>query len=63
MLLHGWTLLALAFCLTLASLSLVRGIANLIVARQMLVWAEAGALLLAGIVGWIGALLVHRSAG
>lgn len=61
--LQGWTLLALAFCLTLASLSLVRGIANLIVARQMPVRAEAAALLLTGIVGWIGALLVHRSAG
>jgi hypothetical protein len=59
-LLHAWIVLALALCAILASLSLVRGVAGLLVARAALGRLEAAALFLAGIAGWIGATLVYH---
>lgn len=61
--LRAWEYAALGICLILASLSLVRGLAGLLVARHALMRAEGGALLLAGIVGWIGVFLVLRTPG
>jgi len=62
-LLRAWEYAALGLCLILASLSLMRGLAGLVVARQALARAEGGALLLAGVAGWIGIVLVYRTAG
>lgn len=63
MLLHAWLLIALAFCAILASLSLLRGVAGLVVVRTLLGGLEAVALSAGGVVGWIVLILVcHRAA-
>ena len=62
--LHAWNLAALAVCLALASLSLVRGLAGMVVVgRDTPGRLEAAALVLAGIVGLAGAALMHHSPG
>jgi hypothetical protein len=62
-LLRAWEYAALGFCLVLASLALLRGLAGLFVARQAVAGAESGALVLAGIAGWIGVFMVVRGPG
>lgn len=60
-LLQAWNVGVLAFSAGLASLSLLRGGAGLIVATTTMERLEAAALLLAGIGGWLGAaMLFHR---
>jgi len=61
--LHAWDLVMLAFCLALASLSLVRGLAGLLVGRGALGVLEALVLVLAGAGGLIGAVLVYHGPG
>ena len=60
MLLHAWNLAALALCLALASLSLVRGLAGLIVRRNALGLLEAVVLVVAGVGGLTGSVLVYH---
>ncbi len=60
--LHAWNLITLAFCAALALLSLLRGIAGLIVARGALPRLESATLCLASVAGWIGIALIYHQA-
>ena len=57
---HAWDAFVLALCLALMAVALVRGMAGVLVARNVLPRLEAIALTIAGVVGLIGVLVVGR---
>ncbi|MCL4509387.1 MAG: hypothetical protein M1296_07675 [Chloroflexi bacterium] len=61
MLIHGWVLLALLFCVVLTLLALLRGVSRLLVSNGPAGRMEGLLLLIAGIVGLIGIVLDRHS--
>lgn len=57
---HGLDALLLALCLAFAALALLRGVAGVLVARELLPRLESVTLTLAGVAGLIGVLIVGR---
>ena len=61
--LHLWAVLALALAVALASLAFLRGVASLLVSQEPLARLEGLSLTLAGIAGWLAAVLAVRAGG
>ncbi|MCL4508756.1 MAG: hypothetical protein M1296_04420 [Chloroflexi bacterium] len=61
MLIHGWVLLALLFCVVLTLLALLRGVSRLLVSNGSAGRMEGLLLLIAGIVGLVGIVLDRHS--